>query len=38
MKSDYDDQIVEMNEELEYFKDKYNEMKGLLENCREQLK
>ena len=27
-----------MNDELSYFKDKYNEMKELLNSCREQLK
>ena len=29
MKSEYDDQIVEVSEELEYYKDKYNEMKTI---------
>ncbi len=35
MKQGYEDQLLELNDELTYFKDKYNEMKDLLNSCRE---
>ncbi len=38
IKQDYEDQIQEINDDLQYFKDKYSEMKDLLNSCREQLK
>ena len=38
MKQDYDNQVNDLNEELDYYKEKYEEMKELLNNCREQLK
>lgn len=38
MKQDYDEHVTELNEEVEHYKEKYNDMKELLSSCREQLK
>jgi chromosome segregation ATPase len=37
-KQEYDEHIIEVTDEAEYFKEKYNEMKDLLGNCTEQLR
>lgn len=37
MKQDYDEQIADLTEEMGYYKNKYQEMKDLLNSCREQL-
>lgn len=38
MMQEYDQQVIELQDEADYFKDKYDELKELLSNCTEQLK